>query len=324
MPPPRYVRQQSDFSDGTSQVNTHTGAIPILPSHNGGSNSNNAQKRTVTIKQPAAQRKPTQYGNGNENGLYPTTSGGSGGGGMSSAVKRNLTRAKTLTRPDRHVTPAPLINPHQSSGAARAAQTVLSHKESWFQPWSIYISFITFWAPSAILSACGMKEPAKQRAWKEKVALCSIAILLGGFVGFATIGLNRTLCPADQGSTPDEFIRLGEQPGKFLFVAKHAGLALCPMALTNASPCPSQATLAFKDGCSAPQTRQQQSTVSISERSPTSSRVKTSPTFSIYQTPNHHLAQVYEAIDMQAPTHARMPRLVPMHAAHSASSPLHT
>lgn len=61
-----------------------------------------------------------------------------------------------------------------------------------------------------------MKEPAKQRAWKEKVALCSIIIMLGGFVGFATIGLNRTLCPADQGSTPDEFIRLGEQPGEFL------------------------------------------------------------------------------------------------------------
>lgn len=226
MPPPRYARQPSDWSDSN-----HSGApshppLPILPSHNGGPGSssrlapaNNAQpKRTVTIRQPAAgaaaQRSPQQYGSGVD--LFPAASAGSSsGGGVSSAVKRNLTRAKTLTRPDRHVTPAPLINPHQSSGAARAAQTVLSHKESWFQPWSLYISIITCWAPAALLSACGMKEPAKQRAWKEKVALCSIAIILGGFIGFATIGLNRTLCPADQGSTPDEFIRLGEQPGPF-------------------------------------------------------------------------------------------------------------
>lgn len=223
MPPARYMRQQSDWSDSSHGNTPNVPPLPILPSHNGGAGVNNAQKRAVTIKQPAgghgAQRNPTQYGN--SNGLYPTTSAGSGNG-VSSAVKRNLTRAKTLTRPDRHVTPAPLINPHQSSGAARAASTVLSHRQSWFQPWSLYISIVTFWAPSVLLSACGMKEPAKQRAWKEKVALCSIAIILGGFIGFATIGLNRTLCPADQGSTPDEFIRLGEQAGEFLLVAKFA------------------------------------------------------------------------------------------------------
>lgn len=212
MPPPRYVRQQSDWSDGNSPPTN----LSVLPSHsNSNGNGNSAPKgRTVTIKQqPNGAQRPAQ---GNSTFRPANTAAFAEPSGMSSAVKRNLTRAKTLTRPDRHVTPAPLINPHQSSGAGIAQHTVLRHKESWFQPWSTYISIITFWAPSALLSACGMKEPAKQRAWKEKVALCSIAIILGGFVGFATIGLNRTLCPADQGSTPDEFIRLGEQPGAFL------------------------------------------------------------------------------------------------------------
>jgi chitin synthase len=58
-----------------------------------------------------------------------------------------------------------------------------------------------------------MKSKIQQQAWKEKVALCSIALILGGIVGFATIGLNRTLCPADQNNQENDFIRLGEQAG---------------------------------------------------------------------------------------------------------------
>lgn len=212
-PPPGYSRQQSDWSSRSGQTSGST------PQYGLPAGSDNRAKRTVTIKQQPA---PHRDMNGHSAAMGTSSAYANGnasrpnGGGIAGTVKRNLTRAKTLTRPDRHVTPAPLINAHQSSGANSAVSGVLSSnsKQSWFQPWSLYISIITFWAPSAILSACGMKEPAKQRAWKEKVALCSLCMILGGFVGFATIGLNRTLCPADQGSTPNEFIRLGEQPGE--------------------------------------------------------------------------------------------------------------
>ena len=176
------------------------------------------------------------------NGGYPGQLNAS-----NSAVKRNLTRAKTLTRPDRHITPAPLINPHKAPGAAAASGGVLSsskEKPSWWQPWTFYINTVTFWAPGALLSACGMREKPKQRAWKEKVALCSIAIVMGAFVGFATIGLNRTLCPDDQGSTPNEFIRLGEQTGKHCFLNISYTSPLYNIAL--------QASWGYAAGCSTP------------------------------------------------------------------------
>jgi hypothetical protein len=56
---------------------------------------------------------------------------------------------------------------------------------------------------------------ASRQAWREKVALCFIALLMGGVVGFATIGLNRALCPATSASNPGQFIRLGEMSGGY-------------------------------------------------------------------------------------------------------------
>jgi chitin synthase len=125
---------------------------------------------------------------------------------------RKLSRGKTLTRPDRFVAPAPLINPHQAIAVAAAIPDA-SSKTSWFQPWSFYVTFITCWIPNFMLRACGLRQAIVQRAWREKVALCSICLILGGFVGFATIGLNKTLCPSN--GQPTETIRLGEQAGAF-------------------------------------------------------------------------------------------------------------
>lgn len=168
---------------------------------------------------PARKDADRQYTGGAAIRLQPSghsTATAVSNGAATSAARRNLTRAKTLTRPDRHVQPAPLLNPHLGPGASKAGPTpaVLASPRSWWQPWSFYIHLVTFWALSPILSACGMKSKSQQRAWKEKVALCSIALVMGGFVGFATIGLNRTLCPSDQTTSPDDFIRLGEQAGE--------------------------------------------------------------------------------------------------------------
>lgn len=144
---------------------------------------------------------------------------------------RTLSRAKTLTRPDRFVQPAPLLNPHlaPSSGAGashsstRPGQPIPSHllhlpgnspATTWWRPWSFYIYAVTIWAPSVVLAACGMKERPKQRAWREKVALCSVALVLSGAVGYVTIGLQRTLCPVDATNTPDNFISLGQEQGE--------------------------------------------------------------------------------------------------------------
>ena len=133
-------------------------------------------------------------------------------------VGRSLTRGKTLTRPDRHITPAPLLNPHLAPGVSASVATAPSQRgfARYWKPWSFYIYLATFWAPGFMLSACGMREKAKQRAWREKVALCSVALLMGGAVGYITIGLQRTLCPTDSTNTPDNFISLGHEQGKWL------------------------------------------------------------------------------------------------------------
>ena len=208
-PPPDYLRQQSDWSSATGTSAKGMLGIPYnnghglqqLNSRETFANPRETQERAHATghvlpshRQPTTRRQQQQQMNGNSNPPINTP------------TKRNLTRAKTLTRPDRHVTPAPLLS-------APSSKQGLNHSP-WWQPWSFYISSITIWAPGWLLSACGMRQQTQQRAWKEKVALCSIALFMGAFVGFVTIGLNRALCPSDQGSTPNEFIRLGEQAGE--------------------------------------------------------------------------------------------------------------
>lgn len=114
-------------------------------------------------------------------------------------------RSKTLTRPERHVAPVPLINPAQT-GTAGAAEP--SGKD-W---WTITSLIVTFWAPPALLKVCGIREKQSRQAWREKITLCFIAIIMGGFVGFATMGLQSALCPGGSGNAVVQL--LGSTPGE--------------------------------------------------------------------------------------------------------------
>ncbi|ODN77368.1 chitin synthase 1 [Cryptococcus amylolentus CBS 6039] len=114
-----------------------------------------------------------------------------------------LKRGKTLTRPERHVAPAPLIAPPEGYASnAPASATILD----WWRLWS-YAT--TFWAPPVVLRWFGIKEQQSRQAWREKVTLCWIAVVMGGIVGFVTMGLQRALCPEDQQNN-SSFLRLGE------------------------------------------------------------------------------------------------------------------
>lgn len=44
----------------------------------------------------------------------------------------------------------------------------------------------------------------------RRVALCFIALLLGGFVGFITMGLNKVLCPTSAQTLPNQLARIGK------------------------------------------------------------------------------------------------------------------
>jgi chitin synthase len=116
-------------------------------------------------------------------------------------------RAKTLTRPERSVAPVPLIKPAQ--GLAATAPDA-----SGFDAWTLFSRVITFWAPGFLLSSVGgMHDKNTIQAWREKMSLCFIAIVMGGIVGFATVGLQKTLCPQTSASTSSTFIRYGSVQG---------------------------------------------------------------------------------------------------------------
>lgn len=120
-------------------------------------------------------------------------------------------RAKTLTRPERGVAPPPLINPNPP--LQPTPSYVVESSSFSFDAWPIFCRVVTFWAPSVLLSTMGgLKDKAVQQAWREKMALCFIIGILCAGVGFATVGLQRVLCPPQTLET-ERFISLGTTSG---------------------------------------------------------------------------------------------------------------
>ncbi|KAI9511145.1 glycosyltransferase family 2 protein [Russula earlei] len=123
-----------------------------------------------------------------------------------------MRRAKTLTRPERGVAPPPLINP-QPLFQLPASPSSPPSSSSDFDAWVIFSRLVTFWAPSVLLSSVGgLKDNVVRQAWREKMALCFIISILCAGVGFATVGLQRVLCPHTNLGT-ERFISLGSTLG---------------------------------------------------------------------------------------------------------------
>ena len=81
-------------------------------------------------------------------------------------------------------------------------------------PWMIYCFLLTCFVPPFLLRSCGIKTPEQQRAWREKMGLLSIILVLMAGVGFLTFGFTETVCgkPANRfhgGAIGDEFIGKG-------------------------------------------------------------------------------------------------------------------
>jgi chitin synthase len=114
-----------------------------------------------------------------------------------------IARAKTLTRPERGQPQVPLINPEGSGVGRNGSSTGRSS-------WRIFSKVITCWAPPFCMSGCGLRDKGSQQAWREKIALVFLALLLGAFVGFITMGLNRVLCPAAAASLPYQLVSIGK------------------------------------------------------------------------------------------------------------------
>ncbi|KIW04043.1 uncharacterized protein PV09_04865 [Verruconis gallopava] len=64
--------------------------------------------------------------------------------------------------------------------------------------WNVYCAIVTFWCPDAVLRCFGKPQKAQQRAWREKMGLISIILLICTFVGYITFGFTQTVCPPGQ------------------------------------------------------------------------------------------------------------------------------
>lgn len=110
------------------------------------------------------------------------------------ASATTVRRAKTLTRPERSVAPVPLITPHAAPlpGKPQAPES----EDIPLDAWRIFSRVVSFWAPDFLLESLGgLKDKQKRQAWREKIALCFIIIILCGIIGFLTVGFQKVLCP---------------------------------------------------------------------------------------------------------------------------------
>ena len=122
-----------------------------------------------------------------------------------------IRRAKTLTKPERGVATAPLINPPTLLTSTSANGQ--PNNDSGSNSWRIFSRVVSFWAPDFLLSSIGgLKDAAVRQAWREKIALCFIITILCCVIGFVTVGFQKVLCPQIN-SASDRFIRVGSTPG---------------------------------------------------------------------------------------------------------------
>ncbi|PPQ75362.1 hypothetical protein CVT24_013149 [Panaeolus cyanescens] len=68
-------------------------------------------------------------------------------------------------------------------------------------PWMTYCLIVTCWVPNFLLSSCGIRSPEQQRAWREKMGLVGIILILMAGVGFLTFGFTISVC----GKPPNRF-----------------------------------------------------------------------------------------------------------------------
>lgn len=60
--------------------------------------------------------------------------------------------------------------------------------------WNVYCALLTFWAPDFVLKCFGMPAKEQRSAWREKIGLIGVILLIATFVGFLTFGFTATVC----------------------------------------------------------------------------------------------------------------------------------
>ncbi|KAJ2450143.1 hypothetical protein EV183_004493 [Coemansia sp. RSA 2336] len=106
-----------------------------------------------------------------------------------------LRRGRTLVRSERRQEQAPMIKKEKRK----------------LTPWVIYSRIVSFWAPSILLTKLGkMPDPNMQQAWREKIALVSLIVLVCAIVVYLTIFLAMTFCPQSAAKTQYDVVQFND------------------------------------------------------------------------------------------------------------------
>ncbi|KAG0198058.1 hypothetical protein BGX28_008477 [Mortierella sp. GBA30] len=93
--------------------------------------------------------------------------------------------------------------PQRRPSTMQKAKKKLAEREVELTAWVVVSRIFTCCIPSAILRCCNGKKFSKAQviqAWREKVTLCIIILLICGLLAFVIFGLQPTMCPTDSRS----------------------------------------------------------------------------------------------------------------------------
>lgn len=167
--------------------------------------------------------------------------------GGEAGAKPGIKRSKTLTRPERRgAGPPPLIYPTRPTTFSDAPPPP-AHRGSLFIPgagpmfastskrswWKTTSRLATWFIPDCFLSFFGgMKTPLERRAWREKLMMVMLALVMGGVTGFFTMGLNRAMCPNNESQAQAMTKKLGSGDSECISVTPPPG---CTTTLTTSA-----------------------------------------------------------------------------------------
>lgn len=203
----RPERNRIDRDHPNYHYRQHAANMPVLPSSTGNDaiyedlEANAAATETSGLRTSneaesdasPPMKKKSRRGRGA--GPEDTISSEKAGHGARSGAKkltRERTRKTTMTKEEKEI--------QKQMDAVRPPSL-----------WNVYCAFVTFWCPDFILKCFGKPAKAQQRAWREKMGLISIILIIMAFVGFLTFGFTATVC-----ANPSVRLRVNEVGGGYM------------------------------------------------------------------------------------------------------------
>ncbi|ORX79681.1 hypothetical protein BCR32DRAFT_328022 [Anaeromyces robustus] len=116
----------------------------------------------------------------------------------------SLRKNQTLSRPERQITTRrrvimrsenelpPLVRTGATTSDRITENPIIQEKKE--STWVKVSKICTCWALPSLMRKCGMNDKNVQQAWREKVTLCLIILLMMILMGFFTFGLQPLLC----------------------------------------------------------------------------------------------------------------------------------